>query len=228
MSRAVCLLGLSLAACGHPAAPRRSDVDLATTAEKSAWISTGRYDEVVRLCRDLARVYPASARCDRYGVTPEGRDMVALVVSQDGVLTPDEATRRQRPVILVQAGIHAGEIEGKDATLELLRDMVVLGKHDELLDSVIVLVLPVFSVDAHERRSHYNRINQNGPEMMGWRYTPVGLNLNRDYLKVETPEMRSLISGVYTKWWPHLLIEDRKSTRLNSSHIQKSRMPSSA
>ena len=91
MSRAaavsISIVALSLVACRPPPAPRRSEVDLVTTAEKSGWITTGRYDEAVRLCRDLARVYPAAARCDRYGVTPEGRDMVYLVVSQDGVVT---------------------------------------------------------------------------------------------------------------------------------------------
>src|SRR5262249_9579922 len=65
-----------------------------------------------------------------------------------------------------------------------------------------------FSADAHERRSHFNRINQNGPDEMGWRHTPIGLNLNRDYTKLDAPEMRALIGGVYSKWWPELLVDN--------------------
>jgi hypothetical protein len=86
--------------------------------------------------------------------------------------------------------------------------MTVKGAKSALLDHVTLLVLPIFSVDSHERRSRYNRINQNGPEEMGWRTTPIGLNLNRDYLKAETPEMKALIGQVFTRWWPDLLVDD--------------------
>ena len=188
-----------------------------TRAEKSDYRLTADLEETMRFCR-LLEARSRWIRVTSYGRSGQGRELPLLILSKDRAFTPELARATGKPVVLIQNGIHAGEIEGKDATLELLRDMVVLGKHDELLDSVIVLVLPVFSVDAHERRSHYNRINQNGPEMMGWRYTPVGLNLNRDYLKVETPEMRSLISGVYTKWWPHLLIDNHTTDGADFRH----------
>src|SRR4029077_12173785 len=126
----------------------------------------------------------------------------------DRAFTPELARATGKPIVLIQNGIHAGEIEGKDASLALLRDMIIQHQYDELLDNTILLVLPIFSVDAHERSGSHNRINQNGPENAGWRFTPIGLNLNRDYLKVDAPEMRGLISRVYSQWWPHLLIDD--------------------
>jgi hypothetical protein len=123
-----------------------------------------------------------------------------------------------KTIVLVVNGIHAGEIEGKDASLALVRDMAVLRTRESLLDSCIVLVLPILSVDAHERRSKHNRINQNGPEEMGWRFTPVGLNLNRDWVKAEAPEMAALLANVYTKWWPDLLFDDHTTDGADYRH----------
>ncbi|KAB2896209.1 MAG: peptidase M14, partial [Kofleriaceae bacterium] len=200
------LVALSLVACGPPPAPRRSEVDLVTTAEKSGWITTGRYDEAVRLCRDLARVYPAAARCDRYGVTPEGRDMVYLVVSQDGVLSPEEAARRRRPVIFVQAGIHAGEIEGKDAGFALLRDVLDGTVAGEPLTAVTVVFVPVVNPDGHERFGPAHRVNQRGPAEMGFRTTAQNLNLNRDYVKVDAPETAALLE-LFARWDPVIYVD---------------------
>jgi murein tripeptide amidase MpaA len=204
--RAVAISMLSLAACGHQTVPKRSDVDLTTTAETSDWIQTGRYDEAVRLCRDLSRVYPQSARCDRYGVTPEGRDMVALVVSQDGVLTPDDAARRGRPVILVQAGIHAGEIEGKDAGFVLLRDILDGKVEGALLTHATMVFVPIVNPDGHERFGAGNRPNQRGPAEMGFRTTAQNLNLNRDYVKVDAPEMAALLE-LFDRWDPAVYVD---------------------
>src|SRR5262245_8844206 len=178
-----------------------------TRAEKSDYRLTSDYEETMRFC-SLLEARSRWIKIVKFGTSGQGRDLDMLVVSKDRAFTPELARASGKPILLIQNGIHSGEIEGKDACLELLRDMVVLNKHADLLDSMIVLVVPIFSVDAHERHSHYNRINQNGPELMGWRFTPIGLNLNRDYLKVETPEMRALISNVYATWWPHLLVDN--------------------
>jgi hypothetical protein len=202
----VAALVAALAACGGRATPRRSDVDLTTTAEKSGWVSTGRHDEAVRLCRDLARVYPAQARCDRYGVTPEGRDLIALVVSTDGALTPELTSRRRRPVVLVQAGIHAGEIEGKDAGFVLLRDVLDGKALPGALAAVTVVFVPIVNVDGHERFGPAHRVNQRGPSEMGFRTTAQNLNLNRDYVKVDTPEMVALLD-LFARWNPAVYVD---------------------
>src|SRR5580765_899066 len=141
-----------------------------------------------------------------------------LIVSRQRAFTPEAARATGKPVILIQNGIHAGEIEGKDACLALVRDMAILKTKAELLDSAIVLVLPIYSVDAHERRGHYNRLNQNGPDPTGWRATPIGLNLNRDYMKVEAPETRALLTQVYETWWPELLVDDHTTDGADYQH----------
>jgi hypothetical protein len=178
-----------------------------THAERTGFRETGDYDETMRYCRRLERASPW-VKLVSYGTSGQGRQLPLLIVSRDRAFTPERARRLGRPIVLVQNGIHSGEIEGKDATLALVRDLAVAKTRAALLENVTLLVLPIFSVDAHERRSPYNRINQNGPAQMGWRSTPIGLNLNRDYLKVETPEMRALISQVFARWRPHLLVDN--------------------
>jgi len=106
----------------------------------------------------------------------------------------------------VQACIHPGESEGKDAMLMLLRDMVIDKKNTHLLDHISILFIPVFNVDGHERFGPYNRINQNGPKEMGWRVTANNLNLNRDFLKAETPEMKAWLK-MFNKWLPDFFID---------------------
>jgi hypothetical protein len=178
-----------------------------TRAERTHYRQTSDYDETMRYVRQL-EAGSRWIKVDSYGKSGQGRDLPIVILSRDRAFTPEAARATGKPIVLIQNGIHSGEIEGKDACLALMRDIAVTHTRADLLDSAIVLVLPIFSVDAHERHGRYNRINQNGPEEMGWRTTPVGLNLNRDYLKAEAPEMRALLANVFTKWWPHLLVDN--------------------
>ncbi|MGT2513307.1 M14 family zinc carboxypeptidase [Sphingomonas panni] len=120
---------------------------------------------------------------ETFGKSPQGRDLYAV--------RAHKGTAR-KPVVLVQAGIHSGEIEGKDAGLMLLRDIALRGK-DRLLDKVDLVFVPIYNVDGHERSSPFNRPNQRGPKDMGWRTTAQNLNLNRDYLKADAPETQAMI-----------------------------------
>ena len=134
---------------------------------------TGRYDEVVRLCAAYERTWRDAVRCTQFGRTPEGRPMLVLVVSRTGALTPEQARKRNLPVMLMQGGIHAGEIDGKDAGFLALREMLerTQAAPRARLKSFVLVFVPVFNVDGHERFGHWNRPNQVGPEEMGWRAT---------------------------------------------------------
>ena len=94
---------------------------------------------------------------------------------------------------MINNGIHSGEIEGKDASMLMLREMLITKEKSDW-DNVILLVIPVFNLDGHERSSTYNRINQNGPIEMGFRTTAQNLNLNRDFTKADTPEMKAFLN----------------------------------
>lgn len=193
----------ALAGCPRPRPPV---LELTTTAEASGWRRTGRHDEAVRLCRDLARSHPDRVRCLTYGQTSEGRPLVAVVASADGVLEPGTAAARRRPVIVVQAGIHAGEIEGKDAGFVLLRELMAGTIAPGALGAVTLVFVPVVNPDGHERWGANNRPNQRGPEEMGFRTTALNLNLNRDYVKADAPEMVALLTLLRT-WDPVVYVD---------------------
>ena len=180
--------------------------DLTTTAERSGFRTTGRYDETIALCDAFQRSYPDAVRCETFGTTPEGRPMKLLVVSRSGALDPATAQARGLPVVQFQGGIHAGEIDGKDAGFLALRELLDGKAAKGALDKLVVLFVPVFNVDGHERFGRWNRPNQRGPEEMGWRTTAQNFNLNRDYAKADTPEMRAMLE-LAKRWDPVLTVD---------------------
>lgn len=203
----VCLVLLAVPAPAVPPLPLPTGVPatLVTRFERSGGTETPRYDETVAWCRALADASPR-VTCTSFGVSPQGRPLPLLIVDRDGFATPEAAHAAGRAVVWVQACIHAGEPDGKDAGCLLLRDLAVTRRLDRRLDGVTVVFLPIFNVDGHERCGPYNRINQDGPREMGWRTTATGLNLNRDHLKADTPEMRAWLR-LFTAWLPDLLVD---------------------
>ena len=179
--------------------------DWTTPYERSGGKVTPRYAETIEYCRKLAAASPW-LQYETFGTSPRGRDLPLVIANRHGRFTPEAVRETDGVVVLVQAGIHAGEICGKDAGLMLLRDLTVTGERSELLDNVTLLFVPIFNVDGHERFGPYNRINQNGPEQMGWRVTAQNLNLNRDYLKADTPEMRAWLK-LFNAWLPDFFVD---------------------
>jgi len=182
---------MACVACSSPR-PRPS---LVTTSESSRFVRTGRYDEAVTLCRDFARTYDGVG-CEEIGRTLEDRPMVALRITR----APGA------PTIYIQAGIHAGEIEGKDAGFWFLRDVLDGKVAIGALAAVNVVFVPVLNPDGHERFAKNNRPNQRGPEEMGFRTTAGRLNLNRDYVKADAPETQAVLR-VLAKDDPVLLVD---------------------
>ncbi len=178
-----------------------------TPAEKSRYRTTPDYDETMAYVRRVAAAAPRQVKLEAFGRTDEGRDLVAVVVSKDGVFDPAALHKAGRPIVLIQNAIHAGEMDGKDSSLELLREMVVNHNLATLLDRAVVIFLPIYNADGHERRSPWNRINQNGPEEMGWRTNARNLNLNRDYMKADAPETRAFLK-LWNEWLPDFFVDD--------------------
>jgi hypothetical protein len=176
-----------------------------TPSEADGFRTTPRYEETVAYLRRLAAASP-NLRLVSLGKSAEGRDVWMVIASKERAFTPEALRRTNKPVILAQGGIHAGEIDGKDAGLMLLRDLTVKGTKRELLDRANLLFVPIFNVDGHERISRFSRINQRGPEPSGWRTNARNLNLNRDYMKADAEEMRAMIRAIDT-WKPDLYID---------------------
>ena len=180
-----------------------------TYYETSGYLRTPGYAETMDYCR---RLDAASSILSMhiFGESARGRDLVYLVADIDGLSDPDSIRAAGRILVMVQACIHPGESEGKDAGMMLLRDLVIPGKGTAALkgtlEHISILFIPVFNADGHERFGPYNRINQNGPEEMGWRVTAANLNLNRDFLKADTPEMQAWLR-LFSKWLPEFFID---------------------
>ncbi len=176
-----------------------------TPSEKSGFRTTPSYDETVAWLRRLVAAAP-DLRMISIGKSAEGRDILMVIASRDHVFTPETMRRIGKPILLAQAGIHSGEIDGKDAGLMFLRDLTVGGRSRDLLERANFLFVPILNVDGHERASRYSRINQRGPEVSGWRTTARNLNLNRDYTKLDTPEMRAMVTTL-DQWKPDLYVD---------------------
>ena len=199
----VCLLLLSLMSTDVNA--QDVPAEWRTHAEQTDYRETPPYAETVAYCRRLAAAAP-QIRYKEFGLSGEGRALPLIVAATGGAFTPAAAHRAGKVVVLIQANIHAGETDGKDAGLALLRDMVITKTRPGLLAHAVVLFIPIYNVDGHERRSPYNRINQNGPAEMGWRANATNLNLNRDYMKADAPETRAWLR-LWNEWQPDLFID---------------------
>ncbi len=209
--RLAAALVAALAFAPLPGFSQSSEVppELLTRAEISSFRATSSYAETLDYLRRLEARSP-DLHLDFFGTSEQGRPLPFVVVSKERAFTPEAARRLAKPIVMLQAGIHAGEIDGKEAILLLLRDLV-LGLRPEVLDRITLLVVPIYNVDGHERVSRFNRSNQEGPEDgMGFRTNARGLDLNRDHLKLESAEARALI-GLFNAWRPHLHIDNHVS-----------------
>lgn len=200
------LLYMLLALCaGTACTSEPSAEEWITDCEKSDFVKTPHFDQTMDYFERLAD-YSKMVNITSFGTSPQGRDLALVIVDKDGLQTPEQIRKKGRAIILVESCIHAGEPDGKDATMIMLRDMIVHKKDIELLDNVSFLFIPVFNVDGHEDFRATNRINQNGPEELGTRNTAQQLNLNRDFLKADAPEMRAWLK-LYNRWMPELFID---------------------
>jgi hypothetical protein len=177
--------------------------DLLTLAERSGYRRTGRIDEVQRLCAAFAATWPDAVRAIEFGRSSEGRAMQALIVTRTGHFSAQSLKAAGVPVCMIQAGIHPGESDGKDAGFIALRELLQAGPSAQVLEKIAIVFVPAFNTDGHERMGRCNRPNQNGPEETGWRVTALNLNLNRDYTKADTPEMQALLTLI-NEWDPLL------------------------
>ena len=179
--------------------------DWRTHAEITDFRETPNYADTIAYAKRLAGASPA-IEYRGFGYSGQRRELPLLIASESGTFTPEAAQAQQKAIVLIQACIHAGEPDGKDAGFALLRDVAITKSAAGLLNNVVLLFIPIYNTDGHERSSPYNRINQNGPVDMGWRTTSTYQNLNRDYMKADTPETRAWLH-LWQQWQPDLFID---------------------
>lgn len=179
--------------------------ELTTVYEKSGFVETAEYAETVEYCRKLADSYD-EITFKTIGKSAGGFDIPLIVADMHGIANPDKAKASGKTILMLQSGIHPGESEGKDAMMMLLRDALSEEKKVLLPENVTIVWIPVLNVDGDNRFGPFNRINQNGPDQMGWRTNSLNLNLNRDYLKADTPELRHWLK-LWNEWLPDFFID---------------------
>ncbi len=176
-----------------------------TFYEQSEYKKTPSYAETIDFCNRLASTSPLATMIN-LGNSPQDREIPMMVIDRDGLTSPEAIRAKGRVIVLIEAGIHPGEPDGKDAMLMLLRDMLINRQRKELLEKTSILFIPILNVDGHERFGPYNRINQNGPEEMGWRTNALNLNLNRDFMKADALEMQYWLT-MFSAWLPDFFID---------------------
>jgi len=181
-------------------------ISFQTVAEKSDFKSTSNYNDVKLFIDQLIKSSPY-IKADYIATSAEGRKVPLLIIGNPLPKSPADLINDKRIVVYIQANIHAGEVEGKEATLMYVRDLLK-NRNPEILKNVVLLICPLFNPDGNEKISPLNRTYQNGPvNGVGVRYNGQFLDLNRDAMKAESPEVRGVLANVFGKWDPAVFMD---------------------
>ena len=197
--------------------PGGNSQNLLTIAEKSDYKSTSEHRDVIDFINNL-KESSEFIRVESIGTSSEGQDIPLLVIGDPLPESPESLINDERIVIYIQGNIHAGEVEGKEASLMFARD-ILKSRDPELLRNVVILICPNLNPDGNDKISTKNRPSQNGPvNGVGVRHNGQFLDLNRDAIKAESPEVRGLLMNVFNRWDP-LVFMDCHTTN-GSYHVE--------
>lgn len=179
--------------------------DLKSRAELTNFEETSRYDDVIKFMTELQKRSPL-IRVESFGETVEKRKMPLMILSDSGISTPNEAKSAGKPIIFIMGNIHAGEVEGKEAVQHLAR-RILFGDLKPLLSKITILLAPIYNADGNEKVDVNNRTAQYGPIAgVGVRENSQKYDLNRDYIKLDSPEAQNLVN-LFNRWDPHLTVD---------------------
>jgi hypothetical protein len=198
----IALLGFSFLSKAQSAWPEA----LILTPERSNFVKTSTHAEVISFI-DAIKGKSANAHVISMGKSPEGKDIPVVILARPSVKTPEEAKASGKPVIYIQGNIHAGEVEGKEAVMMLMRD-ILLGNKKYLLDNQIILFAPIYNTDSNDKMEKGRRPSQeDSPLEVGIRENSQGLDLNRDGIKMEAKETQGLLTSIIVPWDPQLFVD---------------------
>ncbi|MFC2188453.1 M14 family metallopeptidase [Fulvivirgaceae bacterium LMO-SS25] len=212
-------LGISLTGLGQIALPNAGNIptynpadkkvwpgELLTTPEKTAYLNTSTYNDVREFLEYVNANSPLT-HLEYIGKSESGREIPLIILSDPKVSTPEEAQATGKSTFYIQANIHGGEVEGKEAVMILMRE-ILFGDKKHLLDNQIILIAPVYNIDGNDNMGDNTRPSQEGsPMTAGTRANGAGLDLNRDGMKLEGSETKALLENVILKWDPQLLVD---------------------
>jgi len=190
------------------------ETKLLTVAESSNYLSTSRYADVNNFFKKLKEKYPRNLQIKEIGTTFEGYKIKLILLGDSANIT---AENNKKPVILINANIHAGEVEGKEVVQMLARD-ILTNNRKELLDKLTILIIPIFNVDGNEKISPKNRSYQKVKNGVGVRTNGMNMDINRDFIKLESPEGQTLVK-TFNKWKPIVFVDCH--TTDGSYHVEE-------
>ena len=178
-----------------------------TRAERTSYTETSTHADVVAFLDSLDRAFPGRMVRGEVGHSGGGRAIQFVVLSRPIVRTPAEARASGKPIAYVQGNIHGGEVEGKEALQELMRDYLLLDRAN-VLDTIVLIAVPIYNGDGNDAMGPQERMrgSQNGPAMVGNRANGNQLDLNRDYIKIESPEARGSLA-MFAAWDPDVFVD---------------------
>lgn len=176
-----------------------------SVAEKSDFTSTSTYADVMKFITELQIDNPNYLRIETLTISTEGYEIPLMILANPLPKGPDDID--DRIVVYIQANIHAGEVEGKEATQMLTRDLLK-NPDSDILKNAVILITPILNIDGNEKISTDNRRNQVGPvNGVGVRYNGQNLDLNRDAMKLETPEIKAVVNSILNVWDPAISVD---------------------
>ncbi len=189
-----------------PSMTQQAPKPIQSRPETTDYRETSRYEDVIQFIDTVAQ-RSKLIHVTSFGKSHEGRSLPLVVLADPPVADPAAAERSRKLRVLIMANIHAGEVEGKEASLHLVR-AIALGPLRSLLNKLIILVAPIYNADGNERISAANRTNQKGPEAgVGIRENAQGFDLNRDFVKLESPEANALVGHIFNSWDPQVIVD---------------------
>lgn len=194
----------------------KAQTDLLTTAESSDYTKTSTHQDVLNFVTKLDQSSPY-LRIETIGKTTEGKPIPMLIMANPMIDSPENLNNDDRLVLYIQANIHSGEVEGKEAAQALTRELIK-NPNSEYFKKLIILIVPDLNADGNDKMSDQNRTNQNGPKSVGVRYNGQQLDINRDAMKLETPEMQAVVSQIYNLWDPAIVVD--MHTTNGSYHVE--------
>ena len=179
---------------------------LLTIPEKTNYQKTSTYAEVMSFIKAVQNQSDL-IHLNSIGTSKEGKEIPLVILSDPKISTPEEAKKIGKPVMFVMGNIHAGEVEGKEILLQLMRD-ILFGDKKHLLDSQVLLFAPIYNTDSNDKMEKGRRPSQeDSPVEVGIRSNSQGFDLNRDGVKMEAFETQGLIKNVLVKWNPEILVD---------------------
>lgn len=202
LQRRLLILALTILVSATTTFPQ---AELKSRAEATNFEETSRYEDVQAFIAELQKRSKQVTVTD-FGTSVEGRKLPLMILSDKPISTPAEAKAAGRPVIFIMGNIHAGEVEGKEAVQHIARRLL-FGDLKPMLSKLTILLAPIYNADGNEKINMNNRTAQNGPiGGVGVRENSQRFDLNRDYIKLESPEAQSLV-GLFNRWDPLIAVD---------------------